>query len=477
MSQMQEGGFIRPDPRAARFDFRTRIPRAASLVVALLAACQATVAGGAERWQCATTSHFTIYSSAEPDSVLQTARELERMAEILRMWGLGSRLPVRQRVVLLAFPDERAFRKHWPTVNGKRVQSAGYVRTLPFGKWIGYDESDSRGRAVAHHEYAHTLVAEEFLRAPLCVNEGLCEYLSTFSARRDRVEFGHDLPWHRYMLNARPLFSMDELFAVSHDSPAYHSGEEQSRFYAGSWGLVQYLSRTSGAWPQLRQFARAAAGGKSPRAAFAEAYPQESWEGLEGRVKGYLGATAPEPKQIGFGSPLEGVQVGLREAPRAEVLSQVALWRSTGGGLDAAETARILDEALAAAPDLPLAHSTRGTLMLVADQNDAALNELRVASRPGTQDALALAVAGLAMMHVAYQADSTRNEALYREAADILERSFAADSSDARALAAYVECRVRSGEVSPLVIDRLIRVAPAVPDDKDIQRMRSQVRE
>jgi hypothetical protein len=128
--------------------------------------------------------------------VLQTARELERMAEILRMWGLGSRSVVRQKVVLLAFADEKSFRPHQPVVDGKRRQVAGYVSTLPYGKWIGYAEYDPRGRAVAHHEYAHTLIAEEFLRAPLCINVGLAEYLSTFTARSDRVEFGHDPPWH-----------------------------------------------------------------------------------------------------------------------------------------------------------------------------------------------------------------------------------------------------------------------------------------
>lgn len=52
-----------------------------------------------------------------------------------------------------------------------------------------------------------------------------------------------------------------------------------------------------------------------------------------------------------------------------------------------------------------------------------------------------------------------------------------APAVDARALAGYVECRVRSGEITPLVVARLKRVAPAFPDDPDIQRMSSQVRE
>ena len=65
-----------------------RTPCVVGLLAGLVAAGLADVAGAAERWRCATTSHFTIYSAAEPDSVLQTARELERMAEILRMWDL-----------------------------------------------------------------------------------------------------------------------------------------------------------------------------------------------------------------------------------------------------------------------------------------------------------------------------------------------------------------------------------------------------
>jgi hypothetical protein len=446
---------------------------ASALLVALLSIPFAGPAAAAERWRCATTSHFTLYSTAEADSVLRTARELERMAEILRMWGLGSRSVVRQKVVLLSFPDEKTFRQHWYVVAGKRVSSAGYVRTLPFGKWIGYADYEVEGRAVAHHEYAHTLIAEEFLRAPLCLNEGLAEYLSTFTARADRVEFGHDLPWHRYVVVSRPLFTMDELFSVGYDSPVYHGGEGRDRFYAESWALVQYLSRTSGAWPQLRQFARAIASGTPPQAAFAGPYPQEKWDGLEAQVRRFMG-NEPEPKQIGFGSPLDDVRVDLREAARAEALAQVCLWRATNAGLDTAETARMLKEALSAAPDLSLAHAVRGVMMIASSRPAEAVNELRAAAGSGTNDALALSVAGLSMMNVAF-IDSTRRDPLFREAGDILERSVTADSTDARALAGYVECRVRSGDYSPLVITRLIRVAPAVPDDPDIQRMRAQV--
>ena len=453
-------------------------PCAASLVlVALSSMFSAEPAAAVERWRCASTSHFALYSTADADSVLRTASELERMAEILRMWGLGSRSTIRQKVVLLAFADEKAFRRNWFVVAGKRVSSAGYVMTLPFGKWIGYAEYDPRGRAVAHHEYAHTLVSEEFLRAPLCLNEGLAEYLSTFTARSDHVEFGHDLEGLRYMVLSRPLFSMDELFGVEYGSPAYRGGEERVRFYSESWGLVQYLSRTGGTWPQLRQFARATASGTPPRAAFAAAYPQEAWDGLENRVRGYLSAREPEPKQIGFGSPLGDIRVDLREAPRAEALAHIGLWRAMSAGLDTAETERMFDEALTAAPDLALARAGRGVLMMSASRPAAGLAELRAASLPGTREALALSVAGLAMMNEALGGDSTRREPLLLEAGDILERSVAADSSDARALAGYVVCRVRSGDFSPLVISRLLRVAPAVPDDPDIQRMREAIAE
>jgi hypothetical protein len=427
----------------------------------------------AERWRCASTAHFTIYSTAERDSILQTARELERMAEILRMWGLGSRLAVRQKVVLLAFSD---FRPQMPVIEGKRQQVAGYVLTLPYGKWIGYAEDDPRGRAVAYHEYAHTLVAEEFQKAPPCINEGLAEYLSTFRARSDRVEFGHDLPWHRYTVVSRPLFTMNELFAVGYDSPIYRGGEEQSRFYAESWALVQYLSRAAGSWPKFRQFARAIASDTPPPAAFASAYPDESWEGLEDRLRRFLG-DEPEPREIPFGSPLEELSVDFREPPQAEALAQVTLWRAPNRALDSTVTAGMVREALSAEPNLPLARAARGVLLSATSGPEAGLAEMRAAAGADTHDALALSVAGLFIMHAALRGDSTRREPLLREAGDVLERSVAADSSDARALAGFVECRVRTGDVTPLVIRSLVRVAPAVPDDPDIQRMRAQVHE
>jgi TonB family protein len=426
------------------------------------------VSPAAPRWQRATSSHFVLYSSAERDSVLQTALELEGMAEILRMWGLGSRATMRDRVVLLAFPDKDSFRPHQPVVGGKRTQVAGYVRHLGYGSWIGYDESDERGRSVAHHEYTHTLVDEEFRLAPLCINEGLAEYLSTFTARSDAVLFGHDLPWHTFVVQAWPLFDMDELFGVGFDSPAYRGGDEQARFYAESWALVRYLIHAGGGYANLRRFVRAVAEGTPSRAAFDAAYPQESWKALPDRLRRFASEHETDSRQIGFGSPLDRVRVDIREVSAGEVGAQTCLWRGRNPSLDSTETNRMLDRAASGAPELT--HAVRGVLKVFPPAGwDEAMAELRAAAAPGTHDALTLSVAGLAMMSVGLQADSTRREALLREAGDILDRSLAADSSDARAMAGFVECRIRTRDVTPRVTDRLRRIAPILPDDPDIQ--------
>jgi len=395
------------------------------------------------------------------------------MTAALRMWGLGSRLAVRPRVVLLAFADNAIFEPHELIMDAERREVAGYLRQSNLGNWIGYRENDPRGRLVAHHVYGSTLLAEEFQRAPSCIKVGLAAYLSTFAARSDRAEFGHDQPRLRNIAQSSPLFSADDLFAMSDASQAALKDDGQDRFIAESWALVEYLARSGDPWPQLRQLAHATATGTPPRAAFAAAYPQESWEGLEDRLRRYMRDEKPEPRQIVFGSPLEAIGVKLRAPARGEVPAQIALWRAKNGDPDPVEAA--LQDSLSAVPDLPLARAARGVMMVDEFPPNVVVSELRAASRPGTRDALTLSVAGLTLMRLALHSDRASRKPLLREAGDVLERSLAADSSDARALAGFVECRVRSRDLTPLVVARLERVAPSVPDDPDIQRFASAV--
>src|SRR5262249_21504057 len=155
-------------------------------------------------------------------TVLRLARGLERMAEMIAEMGFGSAEGPHSRAVLIAFPDVKSFRPHQPYYNGQRRDLAGYDVHMPYGHWIGFIASTEQGRMVAHHEYTHTIVADVFERVPLCLNEGLAEYFSTFREQERSVEFGHPIDRHRYTLVQLDPLTLDQLFAVTAESPTYN---------------------------------------------------------------------------------------------------------------------------------------------------------------------------------------------------------------------------------------------------------------
>jgi hypothetical protein len=221
------------------------------------------------KWLRARTAHFTLYSASDRDSVLRLAQGLEQMADLVSMWGLGLKSTMRPRVVLVAMPDKASFEPHLPRAGGRKVNTAGYVTHTAYGHWIGYAEYDFRGRLVAQHEYTHTLVSDEFQRIPLCLNEGLAEYLNTFSAGHWGAQIGLDFPWYREVLRHQPMLRMNELFRFDNESAAKLGDSDRHLLYAESWGLVHYLMSAPEGSRRLLPFARAIAGGASPQDAFA----------------------------------------------------------------------------------------------------------------------------------------------------------------------------------------------------------------
>jgi tetratricopeptide (TPR) repeat protein len=359
------------------------------------------------------------------------------MAELIALRGMGSTARAQTRTVLIAFPDKKSFQPHIPVDDGRRRDVAGYVMHLPAGHWIGFAEYDPRGRAVAHHEYTHTLVAQEFQRVPLCLNEGLAEYFSTFELSPDGVRFGHRLPWHEYTLGSAPLFPADELFKVGPDSPAYRGGQAAQVFYAESWELVRYLMRTNAGAGRFMPFVRSVAEGKPARDAFQEFYPSESWDGLPDRLRAFASDDDSPYSEISLSSPLADLHVMLSEPRAGEVAAQTAIWRSRAEDVDPVATAEQLKLTLAQAPGLGLALAAQGLLAQRAGALDEALGRFRDAARD-SGDALASSISGIGILQVGLTRDSTGADPVMAEGRDVLAAALRREPDDAAALSWYL---------------------------------------
>lgn len=97
-------------------------------------------------------------------------------------------------------------------------------------------EMHSAAWQIFSHEMSHAFVAEAWSWAPLWLNEGLAEYLSTIEIRGRHAIVGHVAP--RLVAPEHQLPSVD--FLVHADARAFYAQEtdESHQHYSGAWLLV-----------------------------------------------------------------------------------------------------------------------------------------------------------------------------------------------------------------------------------------------
>lgn len=437
---------------------------AIAIAAALLAPAAPAHAAGVA-WHRAATSHFVLYARADRDSVLRLARNLESMAEMLEREGFGVRSAERQQVTMVAFPDKQEFQSHLPIRGGKRAEIAGLAHKTAFGIWIGFAAYDDRGRMVAHHELVHAIVDAALGSAPLCMNEGLAEFYSTWRATERGGRYGEPISWHQWVVaHDRPL-SLDELFSINTKSPAYvRGGDSQKLFYAQSWAFIHYLMRLDGRSKRFRELALAIADGIPPRKAFAKSYAGESWDQIPGKLPGYVESGSIRSWEMRLAEPVTSLSVKIREAGDAEVATHVGMWRVFEDEVDANATRVLLEGARRDTAEPGLAVAGLGALALREARPAEALRNCRAAAATKNASALALSVAGGTLLTHAVSGEPY-DKALASEAFTVLERSVTLDSTDAVALGWYGRAALASGKLTPLAMRSLEKAATALPVD------------
>lgn len=435
----------------------------ALLLLAMVSPAPAHAAAAA--WHRAATPHFVLYARADRDSVLRLARNLESMAEMLEREGFGVSAAERQRVIMVAFPNKKEFESHLPIRGGKRAEIAGLAHKTPFGIWIGFAAYDDRGRMVAHHELVHAIVDAALGFAPLCMNEGLAEFYSTWRATDRGGRYGEPIAWHQYVVaHDRPL-SLDELFAIDNKSPAYaRNGETQKLFYAESWAFIHYLMRLDGRSKRFRELALAIADGVPPRKAFSKTYAGESWEQIPGKLPDYVESGSIRAWEMRLAEPVSQLPVAIREAGDAEVATHVGMWRVFEDEVDANTTRAILEGVRGGSAEPGLALAGLGALGLRDSRPADAVKSCRAAAATPNATALALCVAGGSLLTHAVSGEPY-DKALADEARRVLERSVTLDSTDAVALGWYGRAAVATGQLTPLAMRSLEKAATALPVD------------
>src|SRR4051794_7471590 len=243
-----------------------------------------------ERWTTLAIDELTVYSSANDATTRDVAADLVRLRGALGIvTKLNVRSPLPMRVYI--FGDRRAFEQYCQASIGRSENLSGLFLSGRDGNHVLIDANASGVDRVVFHELTHYFLRNTISsHVPLWFNEGLAEFYSTFSARKDVVNVGYPIAEHLTWLHKQSLIPLKDLFAMTHDSKEYNEGSRQGVFYAESWALVHYLMAGNPARrDQLGTYVGLIAGGKSIDDAFHAAF-HSSYEELEAELRRYVRA-------------------------------------------------------------------------------------------------------------------------------------------------------------------------------------------
>ena len=341
-------------------------------------------------WYLASTAHFHIYSCGGVQDTYRLAAKLEQFCRAYSMLA-GKDAVESPPIVVLAFPDHDSMKPFLPLYNGQPGNIAGFFTR-------GSDENlivlslpgaDSPDMDVIFHEYAHLLFRHNDQVWPLWLKEGMAEIYSTFTTSGRYCEIARPIDRHLQTLANEPLMPLDQLFAVTHDSPQYNEATRQGVFYAESWLLTHYLIAGDNAILQSRfaQFTPLLKQGEMPEEAFTNALGV-SLPALQNALQSYLKQNEIDPIVLKLSGNLSApVNVSSRAVTPVEILFRFGDEQLRIGRLDSAQ--EWLTQAQQLAPLSPLPWEGLGLLASQHQDSSTAVSDLQQALHLGSDSFLA----------------------------------------------------------------------------------------
>ena len=229
----------------------------------------------AAQWVRVETPNFVVFGEVGEKRTREVAAEFERFREALGrvLAGAATKAPVPTTVVV--FDNRRSFEPYRPLYNGKPIELAGVFSSDRDVNRVALALEDrEQGLRTIFHEYVHLVASNVTNGLPVWLDEGLAEYYSTFLVTDDgkTATMGTVIAPHMMLLNQKRLLPLQELLAVTHDSPMYNEGQRRGMVYAESWVLVHFLLSDPNRSKQLGEYARLTGAGTPAAAAWQQVF-------------------------------------------------------------------------------------------------------------------------------------------------------------------------------------------------------------
>ena len=330
-----------------------------------------------EVWTSVRSRNFLLVGNAEDKDIRQVGERLERFREALTRFFAGSAsLQASAPTTVIVFRTDESYRPFKPLYEGMPSNVAGYFQGSPDVNYITLtiDGNTARPFGTVFHEYVHLFVENNLRGLPLCLNEGLAEYFSTFESSDGgrKVTIGRSNDYHLKVLRTREWLPLETLLAADSKSTLYNERAYRELFYAQSWALAHYLmlGREGGQQQaDLYRFVELLAEGRAAVESFRQAFRQEP-AALELELKDYI-MRGKRPAHVTSFDKRGGTKTEVMTgAPLTEAEAQYYLGDLLLHTNRLNEAAGYLKEALRLNPELAMAHASLG-MVRVKERNFA----------------------------------------------------------------------------------------------------------
>ena len=229
--------------------------------------CGTVVAQTSDKWVALTNSHFEIYSQKGGEPPYWALSWFERLRAALMQAAF---LPGIARVANPPVVRVIGFRSAQEYIQYRiRPTADAYYAESNRRNYIVVPSLEPRYFALAAHEYAHFALHATGLKLPVWLAEGLAEYCSTLEFTVDGYTVGGDIAGRMQTLRREKWTSLEDLAESQAGSTVRQDNE---RFYAQSWALVDMLITSPEYQNRLAVFLASLNSGRSSREAFAQVY-------------------------------------------------------------------------------------------------------------------------------------------------------------------------------------------------------------
>ncbi len=383
-------------------------------------------------WIEVRTTNHRLISSAPEKRVVELARRLEVVRQVLHTAHPRLAVDPPQPCTIFVFKNNRAFTPYKLRNKGRPASLDGMFIGHRDASYIALPAGPSVVRAI-QHEYLHLFLRGNGVTLPAWYDEGMAEFYSTLAIRQDRVRLGRPPFGHVERLGAHGFVPAEELLAVPPESHGDRHGMLQSAFYAQCWALVHYLMLGTEHGPeQLARFPEESLGAGLPE--------------LTRNLVRYVRWGTGGRQDVAIDRSALDLSVSVRALSRAESLAALGdlLAHSQQQQLPDAEAH--LRAALRADPGCAAAHRALGLVCLRREHYSAAIEHLERALELDPGDAVASLYLGESFLRRIAGGES--RDRLLEPALRALERSNRQDPSLIEARAMYGKALLQAEDCS-----------------------------